>query len=135
MTGPRFVLAATVVLGALGLAACGGDSGADEEAFCAAYDRLGQNNPFSELTMASPDEMKAAFDQLAEAADEIADAAPSNASVQADAYASAIDALMDQLRAAGYDPRNVDATAYQQAVTEYQETGGSLGREAEAICP
>lgn len=117
------------------LVGCGDDDGSgDPAAFCAAVDELRSNDPFAELAVASPGEMRDAFAALAEGAQRIADAAPEPARVQARRYAERIDVLRDELAGAGYDPRQVDVQRYADAVDDYREAATSLGNAADATC-
>ena len=126
------VLAVAAIL--IGLTSCShGDSG-DPAAFCAAVDDLKAHDPFADLEVASPEEMRAAFDQLAAGIDRVAKAAPAPAKVQARAYRDAVDELVDQLRGAGFDPRAVDAIAYRRAVSDYQDAAVSVDNAATSLC-
>lgn len=125
-------MAASVL--ALGLAGCGGDGAPDPSAFCAAIESLREDDPFEELAIASPGEMRDAFADLAERAGDAADDAPEDAEVQADRYVAAIEVLRGELAGAGYDPRRVDTTRYAAGVREYQAAAGSLTNAADATC-
>ena len=132
----RELLAPVVVTAAIlgGLTACGGDQG-DVKAFCAAVDDLKAHDPFAGLEVASPGEMRAAFDQLAAGVDQVSSSAPSAARVQARAYRDAVRELIDQLRGADFDPRAVDALAYRKAVADYQDAAVSVDNAATSLCP
>ena len=114
---------------------CGDDGGGDLEAFCASVEALRDQDPFADLEIASPEEMRAAFDQLSEGVERIADDAPPDVEVQADAYRASVDQLVDQLRGAGFDPSQVDALAYGRAVEEYQSAAVSVDNSARSLCP
>ncbi len=126
------VMAAAIIAG---LTSCGHDSNGDLTAFCTAVDDLKSNDPFADLAIASPEEMRAAFDALATGVDRIARSAPSAARVQARAYRDAVSELVDQLRGAGFDPRAVDALAYRTAVADYQDAAVSVDNAATSLCP
>jgi len=115
-------------------AACGDGGGADPEAFCAAFEDLREDDPFAELTVASPGEMRDAFDRLADGAEGMADAAPDEADVQADRYAAAVDALREEMAGAGYALTQLDRDRYGDAVREYQRAADSLANAARAVC-
>lgn len=122
--------------GALALAvlgACGGDEG-DLAAFCEAVEALREDDPFADLAIASPGEMRDAFAELAEGVERIADEAPSGARSQSLRYADAVDALRDELAGAGYDPTRVDQLRYGQAVASYTEAATSVSNTADAAC-
>jgi len=124
-----------VLAAGLVLAGCGGDDGAgDPAAFCRAVDELREGDPFADLAVASPGEMRDAFAALARGADRIADAAPDDAEVQADRYVDAVAALRDELAGAGYDLRRLDVARYQDAVAAYGEAATSLGNAARSRC-
>ena len=128
----RFV---AVGLLAIGLGACGDEERqTDPAAFCDAVADLRANDPFVELTVASPEEMRAAFEELADGASRIAEAAPEDAGVQADRYRDAVEALRDELAGAGYDPTMVDNARYADGVEAYTEAATSLGNAARALC-
>lgn len=132
--GIALVVAATLVAG---LAGCGSDDNAgDVAAFCEAVTELQDEDPFAELEIASPGEMGAAFDRLDEGVDRIAETAPSEARRQAEAYQDAVDELIDQLRGAGFDPRNVDPLAYRAATDDYGDAAVSVSVDnaAAAVC-
>lgn len=133
MSAPARWLAGAVVAG-LVLAGCGGDDGGDAQAFCAAVADLRADDPFAELPIASPGEMRDAFADLAEGADRIAGTAPPDARTQARRYADAVGSLRDELAGAGYDPTRVDHLAYAQAVAAYTEAAASVDNAADAIC-
>lgn len=124
------VVAVLAVLGG-----CNGDDGdGDAAAFCDAVDALERNDPFAELQIASPGEMAAAFDQLADGADQIAERAPSEARTQAQSYEDSVQALVDQLRGAGFDPTKLDALAYRRATADYQDAAVAVGNAADSLC-
>ncbi len=126
--------AAAVVASVL-LAACGGrgDTG-DLATFCQAVDDLREDDPFADLPIASPEDMRDAFAELAAGVDRIADAAPTQARTQAERYRDAVDALRDELAGAGYDPTRVDQLRYGQAVAAYGEAATSVRNTADASC-
>ena len=119
---------------AIALAGCGGGGGGDREAFCIAVEDLRTDDPFADLEVASPQEMRAAFDELREGAERIEDAAPRTAEVQAERYRASVDDLVDQMRGAGFDLRELDRSSYRRAVRDYAEIADSLDNEAEAAC-
>lgn len=142
-SGPRTtpsasLLAAQNLVGALVLVGlltgCGDGGRADPEAFCAGVDELRDDDPFAELAVASPGEMRDAFAELADAAGRIEAAAPAEAAVQAERYLDAIDALRDELAGAAYDPTRVDTLRYGDAVSEYTDAAISLDNAADAAC-
>jgi hypothetical protein len=124
-----------VVLGLGGLAGCGSDGDGDPDGFCAAIERLRDDDPFAELGVASPQEMRAAFEELLDGAEAIRDDAPSEAAVSADRYRRAVQELVDQLRGAGFDPRRLDTLSYGRATSDYGEAADSLDRTADSLCP
>ncbi len=126
-------MAVLLAVGALAVAGCGDDDG-DEAAFCDAVAALRDDDPFAELALATPAEMRQAFDALAAGADRIADAAPGDAGVHADRYRDAVDDVRDELAGAGYDPTRVDGRRYARAVEEYTAAAGSLDNAADARC-
>lgn len=115
---------------------CGNGSGdgGDRAAFCTAVDRLAADDPFADLAVASPEEMKTAFEQLAAGAEAIDDAAPPDVEVQTTAYVSAVDELAIQLAGAGYDPRALDPLSYGRAVDDYEQAATSVTNAANASC-
>lgn len=115
------------------LGACGEDEG-DLTRFCEAVEDLRADDPFADLEIASPGEMRDAFVELAEGVDRIADVAPQEIGSQADRYADAVEALRDELAGAGYDPTRVDKLRYGQAVAAYTEAATSVGNAADASC-
>lgn len=131
----RFVLAGVLVTAAWTLGACGNDDGAgDEAAFCDEVTALREEDPFTDLEVATPAEMREAFDALADGADRIAAAAPGDVEVQADRYRAAVEAVRDELAGAGYDPTRLDDRRYARAVEEYTAAAGSLDNAADARC-
>jgi hypothetical protein len=125
------IVAALVLLGA---GACGDGGTDDPAAFCAAVAELRDNDPFADLAVASPGEMRDAFTALATGADRIADAAPREVEVQARRYASTVDALRDELAGGGYDPTRVDNASYGAAVADYTVAATSVSNAADALC-
>lgn len=130
----RFAVAALVVAGALALAGCGDGGGGDEATFCAAIEALRADAPFAELAVATPAEMRDAFDALTTGAGRIAAAASGDVAVPADRYRDAVDAVRDELAGAGYDPTRVDNRRYARAVEEYSAAADSLDNAADARC-
>lgn len=129
-------MVAPVVVVAAGLAGCSdGDSGGDLEAFCGAMAELRDDDPFAELAVASPGEMRDAFEELRAGAERVETAAPPEAEVQARAYLESVDRLIDLMRAAGYDPRSLDNLAYSDATSTYTSAAVSVDRAATAVCP
>lgn len=116
------------------LAACGSDDGGDLASFCEAVEELRSEDPFAELSLASPAEMRDAFDALAEAAGRIERQAPEETRVHAGRYREAIDALRDELAGAAYDPTRVDNLRYADAVSDYTDAAVSLDNAADAAC-
>lgn len=126
-----------VVAGAIaaGLAGCGSDDDdGDVAAFCEAVTELQDDDPFAELEIASPGEMRAAFDRLDEGVERIAETAPSEARQQAESYQDSVDELIDQLRGAGFDPRNLDPLDYRAATDAYGDAAISVDNAAAAVC-
>lgn len=124
---------AVALLGVL-LGACGEDDDGDLAAFCEAVEDLRQDDPFADLDVASPGEMRDAFAELAHGVDRIAGAAPPEARTQARRYADAVQSLRDELAGAAYDPTRVDQLRYGQAVAAYSEAATSVGNTADANC-
>ena len=127
-------LAAAVVL-SLPVGGCGDEADGDLASFCAAVDRLSADDPFEGLDVASPQEMRAAFDELRRGVDAIADAAPDDLEGRANRYLDAVDDLIDQLRGAGFDPRQLDTLRYRTATSDYEEAAVSIENAAENACP
>lgn len=124
-----------VMTSLLTLTACAGDeTERSDEAFCAAIAALADNDPFADLATAAPAEMQTAFDQLAEGARAITSAAPSDLAVAATRYRDAIDTLTDELRAAGFDPRQLDPLTYGAAATDYEAAAVSLENASQERC-
>lgn len=112
----------------------GGGGGGDPAAFCAAFDDLREGDPFADLAVASPGEMRDAFAALADGAERIADAAPPDAGLQARRYADAVEALRDELAGGGYDLTQVDHGRYRDGVEAYGRAATSLANAARARC-
>lgn len=127
----RFVAMALLPLA---LSSCGGGDEADPEAFCAGIEQLREDDPFAELTVASPGEMRDAFAVLASGAGRVAEDAPDDAAVQARRYAEAVEALQDEMAGGGYDLTRVDRDRYRDRVEDYDEAATSLANAARAIC-
>ncbi|WP_436795428.1 hypothetical protein [Actinospongicola halichondriae] len=123
-----------VLVSALAVGGCSDDAGGDLASFCAAVDELEANDPFADLDVASPGEMRTAFDQLSEGVERIADAAPDDLRPSADRYADTVDALIDHLRGADFDPRNLDTLRYRTAAADYEEAAVSVENAATAAC-
>lgn len=129
----RKLLGALVLVGLLG--GCGGDDeDGDLAAFCEAVADLEADDPFADLAIASPGEMRDAFAELADGVDRIADAAPAEVRTQAERYADGVEALRDELAGAGYDPTRVDQLRYGQAVAAYTEAAVSVDNATDALC-
>ncbi|HEU5085554.1 MAG TPA: hypothetical protein VFU14_19600 [Acidimicrobiales bacterium] len=126
-------VAVALLVAVTALAGCGEDGG-DEAAFCDEVAALREDDPFSDLEVATPAEMREAFDALAGGADRLAAAAPGDVEVQAERYRAAVDAVRDELAGAGYDPRRLDGRRYARAVEEYTAAAGSLDNAADARC-
>ena len=126
----RGLLAVSLVLAP---GACRDDDG-DPAAFCEGVEGLRDDDPFADLAVASPREMRVAFEALDTDAGRVADAAPPEAETQADRYRDAVGELLDQLRGAGFDLRELDLPAYRQATDEYDEAAVSLDNSATASC-
>ena len=119
---------------ALLAASCAGDDDGDLARFCAEVEALRDDDPFADLPVASPQEMRSAFDDLTESVDRIVDAAPPEAETQADRYQDALDDVADHLRGAGFDPRQLDTLAYGRATAAYGEAATSLDNTTDALC-
>ena len=128
------MLAGLALVGASVLGGCSEDDGGDRRAFCAGIEELRADDPFADLQVASPQEMRSAFDDLHEAVQRIAAVAPPEADTQADRYQDALEEVIDHLRGAGYDPRELDTLAYGRATAAYGEAATSLDNTAEALC-
>ena len=110
------------------------DAEADPQAFCEAVAALRGDDPFADLAMASPGEMRDAFDSLRDGVAAIDATAPAEAAVQAGEYLVAVDELIGLLRAAGYDPRALDGLAYRDATDRYTAAAVSVDNAAGATC-
>ncbi len=126
--------AAALIVVAL-LSACGGDGEGDLEAFCDAVQDLRETDPFEELTIASPEEMKTAFDELRSGADDVADHAPPEQRPRAEEFRDSVGALVDEMRGAGYDLRALDDLAYRSAVGDYLDAAVAVENSTDATCP
>lgn len=129
----RIAWSITVAL-AVGAAACSDDGGGDLASFCEAVETLAGDDPFAELSVASPEEMRTAFDQLRDGVADIAAAAPDDLEGPADRYLDTVDVLIEQLRGAGYDPRDLDSLAYRTAASDYEAAAVSVENAAGAAC-
>lgn len=128
-------LSVGIVAAAALLTSCGDDDGSgDVASFCEAVESLAADDPFGELAVASPQEMRAAFDELRDGVEAIARSAPDDLSGRADRYLDSVDALIDQLRGAGYDPRQLDTLHYGTATDAYEEAAVSVENAAEDAC-
>lgn len=127
---PGLVVAGLVVAAA----GCSGEGGRDVATFCARFDELVADDPFAELLLASPGEMRDAFADLDARTDALADAAPAAVRTQADRYAGAVDDLIGALLPAGYDPTRLDTDAYGDAVDAYRTAAISVDNAAATIC-
>lgn len=132
----RPLLVTVLVLGLVGVGACGGDDGggADPAGFCEQLDRLAENDPFAALgATASEAEMEAAFRALVARAEELADAAPADARAASAAYLDAVERLDALLADAGYGT-DVDVRAYRAAQTDHVEATTRLERYLNDVC-
>lgn len=130
-------LAAALAVVAVVTVGCGDDDGDDQQsvgAFCDAVDQLRADAPFAELEVASPEEMRTAFVELQEGVERIAEAAPEEHAASAERYRDSVDALIDQLRGAGFDPRELDTLAYRSATDEYEAAATSVDNAADHAC-
>lgn len=126
---------AGVALATALIGSCGDDEGGgDVASFCSAVEALAADDPFDELAVASPQEMRAAFDQLRDGVEDIARSAPDDLSGRADRYLESVDDLIDQLRGAGYDPRQLDTLRYGAATDAYEEAAVSIENAADDAC-
>lgn len=131
-----WALALLLALSSGAVLACGdgSDGAGDRAVFCAAVERLAAEDPFADLAVASPGEMKSAFGQLREGAEAIDASAPLDVRVQTARYVDAVDELIRQLAGAGYDPRALDPLSYGRAVEEYAAAATSVTNAANATC-
>jgi hypothetical protein len=115
---------------------CSDDEGdGDLQAFCTQVDRLSTNDPFAAFgDTAKPEEMRVAFSALVERADDLAAPAPPAIAGAAGRYATATHDLDRLLAAAGYDGRNVDVLAYQNAQADYDEAKAQIEKFATKRC-
>lgn len=135
-THPLNRLVVLTLLALVALGSCTDDRpAADSGSFCDAVDDLRTGDPFGDLAVASPGEMRDAFAALRDGAARIESSALPEAEVQAGEYAAAVDELIDQLAAAGYDPRALDNLAYTDATDRYATAASSLDNAADAACP
>lgn len=129
------VVGAVLALTAAGAASCGDDGGGgDLASFCDAVHALADDDPFAELSVASPEEMRTAFDQLRDGVAAIAASAPDDLGGASDRYLDTVDVLIDQLRGAGYDPRDLDTLAYRGAAADYEAAAVSIENAATEAC-
>ena len=139
MRGLRGYGAALVGCGVLVAGLVGGcgseEDDGDVAAFCEAVADLQDEDPFEGLDIASPGEMRSAFDRLDEGVGRIAETAPSEARPQAEAYQDSVDDVIDQLSGAGFDPRNLDPLAYREATDAYADAAVSVDNTARNLCP
>lgn len=129
------LIGGVVALTIAALGACSSDASGDLTSFCVAVDDLADNDPFAELDVASPEEMRDAFDRLQAGVQEIADDAPDDLRSRADRYADTVAQLIDQLRGAGFDPRQLDTLRYRTAARDYEEAAVSIENAAADACP
>lgn len=130
---PLALLAAIAVV-TLGVASCSDDDSGDLATFCDAVHDLADNDPFADLSVASPEEMQTAFEQLRDGVAEIASAAPDDLRGRADRYLDAVDDLTAQLRGAAFDPRDLDSLAYRTAAADYEAAAVSIENAAGSAC-
>ncbi len=129
---PGAVAVALVLAASTG--ACTDGSSGDVASFCAAVQSLADDDPFAELEIASPQEMRTAFDRLRDGVADIADAAPDDLDGRSGRYLESVDELIDQLRGAGFDPRDLDTLDYRSATSEYEEAAVSIENAAADAC-
>lgn len=132
---PLLVSLTMLAVVTLGLAGCGDDGEpADLATFCTRFDELSGASPFAELTIATPGEMRAAFDSLRDSADGLVRVAPADVELAATDYRDAVGVLVAELEAAGFDSRNVDTLTYGRAVDDYSDAAVALDRAAASAC-
>ena len=131
---PAHPLIRALLVFVLALGACGDDGGGDLAAFCQRVDELRADDPFADLAVASPRELRLAFESLRDSADRVSDVAPPEAATQADRYREAVDEVLDRLRGAGFDLRHLDLVPYRRATDDYHEAATSLDNAATAAC-
>lgn len=129
-------MGAALAIAAIGAGACGDDAdgGGDLASFCDAVHSLAGDDPFASLDVASPAEMRTAFDRLRDGVADIAAAAPDDLEGRSGRYLDAVDDLIDQLRGAAFDPRDLDTLAYRAAASEYEAAAVSVENAAEQAC-
>lgn len=131
------IAAALALTLAVAAPACtdGTDDTASLDSFCEAIGDLAANDPFAELAVASGEEMRDAFVRLGAGVERIADAAPEEHRARVARYRDAFAEVRDQLRGAGFDPRQLDALDYRTAVDEYESAATAVEDAAAADCP
>lgn len=127
-------LLAVGVLGAVVLVATRDGDDADPAGFCRSVRALRDSDLFEDLAVASPEDMRDAFDELRRDAVRLRDLAPPESRVQARRYAAAVDEVARELAGAGYDPRRLDPLRYRQATDAYTRAAVSLDNAAERVC-
>lgn len=128
----RRALGAVLGVAVVALGAC--DDDRDAASFCDAVATLRGEDPFAELDVARPEQMRTAFSELQELADEVRDLAPPDVRPRAERYAEAVDAVVEELTGAAYDPRLLDPLRYRRATRDYTEAAVRLDDAAGTVC-